>query len=271
MLKEIYQNVYDTKPLIHTITNYVTANDCANILLAAQAKAIMADDPHEAEEITSISQGLCINIGTLNPNKLEAMLSAGKKANAFNHPVLLDPVGIGASKFRKNAVKQLLETVHFSVIRGNLSEIKTLLQESVKTNGVDTAEQVTETNLDSVISLSKQASRQLHSIIVITGKIDVISSEKQTYCIYNGHPYMSRITGAGCMLSAFMTACITSNKENILEACVCACCAMGIAGENAAERMSTEDGNASFRNYIIDAIFNMKPEELERKAKYEMQ
>lgn len=270
MLKEILQNVYDTKPLIHTITNYVTANDCANILLASDAKPIMADDPHEAEDITSISDGLCINIGTLNPNKLEAMLLAGKKANVLNHPVLLDPVGAGASRFRKDALKQLLEMIHFDVIRGNLSEIKTLMYETTDVSGVDSAETITDTNIHSVIALSRQASIQLHSIIVITGKIDVISNSTQSYCVYNGHPYMSRITGTGCMLSALMTAYITSNKENTLEACAGSCCAMGISGEIGVDRMKESDGNGSLRNYMLDAIFNLTPEELERRAKYEL-
>lgn len=270
MLKEILENVQESKPLIHVITNYITANDCANILLASQAKAIMADDPHEAEDITSISNGLCINIGTPNDRKLKAITLACKKANALHHPVLLDPVGAGASEYRNEALKQLLEEVHFDVIRGNISEIKALLFQTGTNTGVDASEEISSSGIDSVIALAEETAKHFHSIIVITGKIDIITDGKETYCVYNGHPYMSRITGTGCMLSALMSAYITSNPSQMTEACVCACCAMGIAGETGVRRMSTLDGNASLRNYMIDAIFNMTPQQLESQAKYEM-
>ena len=126
MLKEMLNHVREKCPLIHNITNYVTVNDCANILLACGGSPIMADDAEEAEEITAICGGLNINIGTLNQRTIPAMHLAGKKANELGHPVVLDPVGAGASKLRTNTAKALLEDIHFTVLRGNISEIKTL-------------------------------------------------------------------------------------------------------------------------------------------------
>ncbi|MEZ3471008.1 MAG: hydroxyethylthiazole kinase, partial [Schaedlerella sp.] len=126
MQKELLENVRNSHPLIHNITNYVTVNDCANILLACGGSPIMADDVEEAEEITSICGGLNINIGTLNQRTIPAMKKAGIKANELGHPVVLDPVGAGASRLRTGTAMNLLEHVRFSVIRGNISEIKTL-------------------------------------------------------------------------------------------------------------------------------------------------
>ena len=126
MFDNIIANVHKTKPLIHSITNYVSMNDCANILLASGGAAIMAEDVCEVEEITSLCDGLNINIGMLSESKLEAMLAAGKKAVSLNHPVILDPVGAGASKFRTDSALRLIKELDITVIRGNISEIKAL-------------------------------------------------------------------------------------------------------------------------------------------------
>ena len=150
MFNEMLQNVQRHAPLIHNITNYVTVHDCANILLACGASPIMSDDLGEVEEITSICGGLNINIGTLNQRTIPSMLAAGKKANELGHPVVLDPVGAGASSLRTNTSLQLLEEVKFTVIRGNISEIKTLALGSGRTKGVDAdmADAVTDENLE---------------------------------------------------------------------------------------------------------------------------
>ena len=149
MWKERMERVREKKPLIHNITNYVTANACANILLACGASPIMADDPEEVEEITALCSGLNINIGTLSSRTIPSMLAAGKKANSLGSPVLLDPVGVGASGFRKETVERLLKEIHFTVIRGNVSEIKILAGSDVNLRGVDAdgADRVTEENL----------------------------------------------------------------------------------------------------------------------------
>ena len=150
MFAEMFENVRKNCPLIHNITNYVTVNDCANMVLACGASPIMADDKDEVEEITTICTGLNINIGTLNARTIESMLLAGKKANELSHPVVLDPVGAGASALRTQTAFKLLEQVKFTVVRGNISEIKTLAVGAGTTKGVDAdvSDRVTEENLD---------------------------------------------------------------------------------------------------------------------------
>lgn len=273
MLKEMLENLRSKEPLIHNITNYVTVNDCANILLACGASPIMADDAKEAEEVTSVCDGLNINIGTLNERTIPAMLLAGKKANELGHPVVLDPVGAGVSGLRTQTALKLLEEVKFSVIRGNISEIKTLALGFGHTKGVDAGsdDMVTEDNIDSIIEFAKEFSKRTGAVIAITGAIDIVTDSETAYCIKNGCSAMSKITGSGCQLSAMTAAYITANSDNILSATVAAVCAMGLCGEKAYERMSEVDGNASYRNYIIDAVYNLLPEELERGARYEVQ
>ena len=157
MFKTEFENLRRTCPLIHNITNYVTVNDCANMVLACGASPIMADDAAEVEDITTICGGLNINIGTLNSRTITSMLLAGKKANQLGHPVVLDPVGAGASRLRTDTAFRLLRDVKFTVIRGNISEIKTLASGAGTTKGVDAdvADKVTEANLDSAVAFAK--------------------------------------------------------------------------------------------------------------------
>lgn len=272
MLKEMLENVRSRVPLIHNITNYVTVNDCANILLACGGSPIMADDVDEAEEITTICGGLNINIGTLNQRTIPAMLLAGKKANELGHPVVLDPVGAGASALRTGTALKLLEEVKFTVIRGNISEIKTLALGSGSTKGVDAdvADTVTPETIDQAVAFAKSFAKKTGSVIAITGAIDIVADAEKAYCIYNGHPDMSKITGTGCQLSAMTAAYVTANPNATLEATAAAVCIMGLCGEKAKERMNALDGNSSYRNYIIDAVCNLTGEELESGAKYEV-
>ena len=272
MFKNMFENVRMNCPLIHNITNYVTVNDCANILLACGASPIMADDKEEVADITTICAGLNINIGTLNSRTIASMLIAGKRANELNHPVVLDPVGAGASKLRTETAIQLLKEIKFTVIRGNISEIKTLASGSGTTKGVDAdvADKVTEENLDDVIAFAKAFAAKTGAVIVITGAIDIAADSKSAYCIRNGHPMMSSVTGTGCQLSAMTAAFLTANPEYPLEAAASAVSAMGYAGEIAHGRLTEMDGNSTYRNYIIDAIYNMTPEMLEKGAKYEV-
>lgn len=272
MFKTVFENVRANCPLIHNITNYVTVNDCANIIIACGASPIMADDKEEVAEITTICSGLNINIGTLNSRTIASMLIAGKKANELGHPVVLDPVGAGASRLRTNTALQLLDEVKFTIIRGNISEIKTLASGNGTTKGVDAdvADKVTEENLNEVITFAKEFATKTGAIIAITGAIDIVADEKKAYCIRNGHPMMSAITGTGCQLSAMTAAFVAANPNHPLEATAAAVAAMGLAGENAHKRLSTLDGNSTYRNYIIDAIYHMAPGELEKGAKYEV-
>ena len=272
MFKDMLENVRKNCPLIHNITNYVTVNDCANIVIACGASPIMADDKAEVADITAICAGLNINIGTLNSRTIDSMLIAGKRANELNHPVVLDPVGAGASKLRTETAMKLLEEVNFTVIRGNISEIKTLASGNGTTKGVDAdvADKVTEENLDDVIAFAKTFAEKTGAVIAITGAIDIVADSKKAYCIRNGHPMMSSITGTGCQLSAMTAAFVTANFDYPLEAAAAAVSAMGYAGEIAHSRLTEMDGNATYRNYIIDAIYNMTPEMLEKGAKYEV-
>ena len=185
---ECLENVHSKMPLIHNITNYVTVNDVANVLLACGGSPIMADESEEVEDITSICGGLNINIGTLNRHTIPAMFKAGKKANELGHPVLLDPVGAGASSLRTDTAKQLLEDIHFSVIRGNISEIKTLAAGSGSTRGVDAdvADAVTEENLTEAIDFVKNFAKATGSIIAVTGAIDLVSDGEHCYTQWQG-------------------------------------------------------------------------------------
>lgn len=272
MFSEMLKNVKEKTPLIHNITNYVTVNDCANILLACGGSPIMSDDRKEAAEITSICDGLNINIGTLNERTVESMIIAGRKANELNHPVVLDPVGAGASALRTDTANKLMDEIQLAVIRGNVSEIKTLVGKSAKTQGVDAnvEDRITDNNLDNAIAFAKAFAKETSAVIAITGAIDIVCDSEKAYIIRNGHPMMSNVTGTGCMLSAIIAAYVTANPKSRLEATAAAVCEMGLAGEIAYARLEKLDGNASYRNYIIDAICNMTAETLSEGAKYEV-
>ena len=272
MFEEMLKNVRQRSPLIHNITNYVTVNDCANILLACGASPIMADDIGEVEDITAICAGLNINIGTLNSRTIPGMFAAGKKANELTHPVLLDPVGAGASALRTKTALGLLDEVKFTVIRGNISEIKTLATGSGSTKGVDAdvADSVTRENLPQAVAFAKSFAEKTGAVVAITGAIDIVASADRAYCIFNGHPMMSSITGTGCQLSALTTAYVAASPGSELEAVAAAVCAMGVCGEIAHERLGDADGNSSYRNYIIDAMYNLAGDVLDRRAKYDV-
>ncbi len=272
MLGKCIENVRKTTPLVHNITNYVTVNDVANVLLACGGSPIMSDEPDDVVDITSICGGLNINIGTLNKNSIEAMFLAGKRANELDHKVLLDPVGAGASKLRTDTAVKLMDEVHFTGIRGNISEIKTLAQGSGTTKGVDAdvADAVTEESLDSAVKFAKDFAKKSGSIVAITGAIDLVADADRCFVIRNGRPEMGRITGTGCQLSGMMTAFLVANPDNLLEGAAAAVSTMGLAGEIGWENMQDGDGNSTYRNRIIDAIYNMDGETLDKGAKYEV-
>ncbi len=272
VLKTMLENVRAKSPLVHNITNYVTVNDVANVLLAAGGSPIMSDDADDVEDITSICGGLNINIGTLNKNTIPSMFLAGKKANALGHIVLLDPVGAGASRLRTDTANRLMQEVRFDAVRGNISEIKTLCTGSGSTKGVDAdaVDAVTEANLDNGVQLVKTFAAQTGCIIAVTGAIDLVSDGARCWCIRNGRAEMSRITGTGCQLSALMTAFLVANPDRKLDAAAAAVCMMGLAGEIGWANMQPGDGNSPYRNRIIDAIFNMTGDALEEGAKYEL-
>ena len=232
----------------------------------------MSDEPMDVEDITSICGGLNINIGTLNQSSIKGMFLAGKKANELGHKVLLDPVGAGASTLRTDTAVKLMDEIRFTVIRGNISEIKTLALGSGTTKGVDAdvADAVTDETLDQAVSFVKSFAKNTGAIVTVTGAIDLVSDSERCYVIRNGRPEMGKITGTGCQLSGMMTAYIVANPGNELEAAAASVCAMGLAGEIGWSRMQPGDGNSTYRNRIIDAIYNMDGDTLEKGAKYEI-
>lgn len=265
-------NTKDKAPLVHNITNYVTVNDCANVILACGASPLMSDDIGEVEEIVSISSALVINIGTLNERIIESMIVAGKKANEIDIPVILDPVGMGASSLRNSAVKKLTDEVNFSVIKGNISEIKSMITNCKNIGGVDVQESdiLDANNIDEAISFVKSASKQFNSVIAVTGEIDIISDSEKVSLIKNGHPMMSRITGTGCMCAALIGAYCGANPNNVFDATVTGVTTMGVAGEIAYNNIDSEGrGTGSFRTYLIDAINIMTANILKEGARIE--
>ena len=255
MFEKIFESVKKKTPLTHMITNYVTVNDCANILLSCGGSPIMADDRDEAAEITSICSALAINIGTLNARTIESMLIAGKKANELGRPVVLDPVGVGASRLRTDTAFRLLEEVNFAVIRGNASEIKTLALGSGTTKGVDAdlKDAVGEDNLPEAIDFVGAIARKYGAIVAMTGEIDIVSDGAATYIIRNGHAMMSRVSGTGCMLTGMVAAFCGANPGNMLEAAAAAVALMGVCGETAYAKLEKLDaGTSTYRTLLID-------------------
>lgn len=261
-LRTLLEEVREQMPLIHQITNYVTVGDCANITLAVGASPIMADDMSETEEITGFSSALVLNIGTLNERTLASMLASGRRANERGIPVILDPVGVGASRFRNEATMLILNQVHLSVIRGNLSELSFIAGKKTSPRGVDAASADTDND---GIDVAQSAARQYRCVAAVTGAVDVISDGKKTILIENGHPMLSRVTGTGCMTTA-LTASFAAVTEDYLEAAMAGVAAMGIAGEIAYESAG-KSGTGSFRIALTDAVSRLNGAVMDARIK----
>lgn len=271
MFEQILKNVRLKTPLVQNITNFVTVNDCANIILACGGSPIMSTDIREVTEIAEMCQSLVANMGVVE--KVDAMIAAGKKCNELGHPVVLDPVAAGASTLRTQTVFQLLKEIRFSAIRGNISEIKTIYYGYGTTKGVDAdaADAVTEKNLNDTVHMAKELSAKTGAVIVISGAIDIAADSKKAYVIRNGHPMMAQITGSGCMSTALIGTFCGANSENILDSCGAAMCAMGLCGELAHEKTTqVHGGTLSFRTYLVDAMSNLTPEILNMGMKLEV-
>lgn len=265
---ELLNRLKNKKPLIHNITNYVTVNDCANILLAIGASPIMADDLKESADITSIASALVINIGTLNERTIESMIASGKKANELNIPVVLDPVGAGASLFRNETTKRILEEIKISVLRGNMSEIKFIAGLESETKGVDASESDLKSDSDEGIRVAKSLAKRFNCTVAITGVCDIVSDGEKSVTIENGTKMLSNVTGTGCMTTAlvggYLGACET--KEDLFIAAISGIVSMGICGEIAEERAGSI-GLGSFHMAIIDAVSNLDEEDLLKRSK----
>lgn len=263
--------VRNRMPLVQCITNFVTVNDCANIILAAGGSPSMAHDIREVEEVVSGAQALVCNMGAIEDT--DAMVLAGRRANQLGVPVVLDPVAAGGTKLRREAAARLLKEVHFSVIRGNASEIRSISGEQATGSGVDVSvsDVITEENLKENADRIRQFAKRIDTVIAVSGKIDVVSDGKRTMVIRNGCPVMSRITGSGCMLTSLIgTFCGAMPKEPFEAACT-AIAAMGVSGEIAERlRLKKGTGNATFRTDLIDAVFNLTGKQLMEGICYEI-
>lgn len=263
------ENVRKTVPLVHCITNYVTVNDCANALLGCGGSPIMSDEPEDVADIQAICGGLVLNIGTLNKRSIEGMWVAGGQAEKLGHPIVVDPVGAGASKLRTSTASELVDKLPVAVVRGNMSEVKAVAGAASSTRGVDVNpdDAVTEDNLAANAEFAKKLAAKLGCVVAITGAIDLVATADRAVAIRNGVALMGKMTGAGCVLSCLVGAYVVANPDDRFTATVAAIAGEGLAGEIAASRMGELDGNGSFRTYLLDAICNMDAAQLESGAK----
>lgn len=262
-LKQIVLHTQSLRPMVHSITNNVTINDCANIILAAGGTAIMAQDEREVEEITAHADALVLNMGALRAQ--EAMLLAARTSKRLGHPVVLDPVAAGASRLRSEMCGRLLAEGLVSVIRGNASEIRSLAagQENAAGVEVDALDRVTEQNLAESAAWLRQFSQQTGAVVMLTGVIDLITDGQRTAVLRGGSELMGRITGAGCMLTSLTALYCGANPNIPFEAAVAAAEVMNHCGEQAQMRVRKEmEGTASFRTRLIDAVSLLNADEL---------
>ncbi|MGL5438045.1 MAG: hydroxyethylthiazole kinase [Lachnospiraceae bacterium] len=273
--RRILKQVREQKPLIHCITNYVTVGDVANMILAVGGSPVMADGIREVEDIVRQSQGLVLNIGTLQESVLESMLKAGRAAAMLGIPVVFDPVGAGASAFREQASNRIITEVPCSVIRGNASEISVLMGKQAFSRGVDAddREQVTRENRLERIDAMQVLSRRTKAVVVMTGAQDIVADEERVCMIHNGDPMMSRITGTGCMMNGVIAACLAGSRdqEERFWSTVYATAAEGICGEIAHKKIiQTNGGTGSFRMHFLDAMSILKDEMVWEGARIEI-
>lgn len=265
------QAVREKAPLVQCITNMVTVNDCANVLLAAGASATMAHHPLEVAEAVAGVQALVLNLGAVGDR--EAMYIAGREANRLGVPVVFDPVAAGFTGLRRETARKLLEEIRFAVIRGNASEILALAEDREGGSGVDVAaaDTVTESGLPRAAELAQTLSRRTGAVVVLSGAVDVVADGRQALFLRNGSPTMARITGSGCMLSALTGAFCGACPDKPFEAAAAAAASIALAGERAEElRLQKGTGNATFRIDLIDSVFNLTVERLTQGVRYEI-
>lgn len=258
-------------PLVHCITNFVTVNDCANIILACGARPVMAHQAGEAEDITEGSQALLLNMGTVS--QVESMLLAGKRSNRLGHPVILDPVGVSGSRLRRETFRRLSEEIHPDVIRGNVSEIRYIATGHSDAAGVDVcgAEQITEENAGEIAAMAQALSVKMNCVIAVSGPVDIVAFGERAVLLRGGHPIMARVTGTGCMSAALMGAFLGASPENRFEAAAAAAGMMKVCGTLAYEKTAkAKGGTMTFRLHLIDTASLLTPEKLEEQVREEV-
>ncbi|WP_040209320.1 hydroxyethylthiazole kinase [Neobacillus jeddahensis] len=258
-LSKVLEKVREEKPLVHNITNVVVTNFTANGLIALGASPVMAYAPEEVADMAKIASSLVLNIGTLNSQTVESMILAGKAANAGGVPVVFDPVGAGATPYRTETAKKILSELSIAIIRGNAAEIANVVGEKWEIKGVD----VGETKGNS-IDLAITAAKQLQSVVVITGKEDVVTDGENTYVVANGHPLLTKVTGTGCLLTSVIGA-FTGVEKNLLQASVAALAYYGIAAEMAAKQ-TAERGPGSFQIEFLNQLALVSAEDINEWA-----
>jgi len=258
MIENILEKIRREKPLVHHITNWVTIYDCANITRAFGALPVMAHAKEESKDMAKIASSLVLNIGTLTPSLIDSMIVAGRGANEKGIPILLDAVGVGATKFRDDKALELLDKIKIDIIKGNASEIARLAGEPVKTKGVEATE--IKTNL---IDIAKKLANRRKATVVITGKEDIVTNGKRVYLVRNGHKMMGNIVGTGCMASSVIGSFAGVEKDYTL-ASVAALSCFGMAGELAAIK---SNGPGSYKERFYDEVFNLSPKTIKEMNK----
>ena len=251
---EIIDKLRRQKPVIHHITNYVTAESCADIALAAGASPVMADDPEEVEEITSNADALVLNLGTFSFNKMIAMEKAAILAKEAGIPVILDPVGVMSSTMRLRFALMLLEKKYISIVRGNFSECSALFKGEVDGYGVDNLTEPTEEGEG--LKLAKDAAAKFGCVFAVTGAVDSISNGKQGIVLNNGHPLLEDITGSGCMTST-LCGCCAAVTNDMMVAAALGVVVMGQGAELAANFLEKKDGPGMFKVRLVDAVYHV--------------
>ena len=254
MLELLRQN----RPLVHHITNYVTVNDCANVTLCIGASPVMSHALEEVEEMVSYAGALVLNIGTLDPYQAKSMLLAGRAANKLDIPVIVDPVGTGATRYRTDFMSHMIDELQISVIKGNAGEIGMLAGADARVNGVDSGDVKGDLG-----NIAQVFAKKTGITMVISGPTDIVSDGNQIITVENGHPMMGRISGTGCMLTSII-ASFAAVERDMAEASVASLAAFGIAGERAAAKTP---GPGSFKTALFDHLSLLTPDELARNAK----
>jgi hydroxyethylthiazole kinase len=254
------ERIRERAPLVHNITNFVVMNNTANALLAIGASPVMAHALEEVEEMVGLAGALVINIGTLSAPWIEAMLRAGRAASRRGIPIVLDPVGSGATQLRTSTVGRLLSETKPTIVRGNASEIRSLVHADKATKGVDSAHAA-----EDAIAAARALGGAYGCVVSVSGETDVIVSKDAVARVRNGHPWMTRVTGMGCTASA-LTGAFAAVNGSPFDAAVNAMAAIGVAGELAAARAR---GPGSFQLEILDALFTLDEPALRERVRVE--
>jgi hydroxyethylthiazole kinase len=249
----------ESKPLVHQITNYVVMNETANATLALGALPVMAHAREEVEEMAAIAGAVVLNIGTLSPHWVDAMIAAAKVANAQQIPVVLDPVGAGATRYRTETARRILRDVRVDVLRGNAGEIATLVGVEAEVRGVESIDAGGD-----AAALAARAARTLGVVASVTGPVDHVSDGERAIAVENGDPMLATITGTGCISSALTGCFLAVNPERPLEAAAEALVALGVAGEDAARDAR---GPGSFHVGLYDALAALDPQTIDARAR----